>query len=530
MTNTPAKLGLLGAALLLCGHAAAFRVMPSLNCYKTESDPNAVSRAAEFKSDGAWFITQNSDFTDAQWRSIFETLGGRPVSEDNPESSKSYDDYVRIMGEPPADAMCYNETGGLPGGTLLSDAQIDAQYQSHGNRPIVCLTRSYGGPWRTETDRCLKNPKVHGICMEYVKEALLENINAPAEGIRAILKEHKRVYLLLHAAGDGWTLDENKRILENLNAWCPEAMKSPEVFLVYQNYHAAPEGWFGPGGVKEAIAQACAMPSYTGGSDGAPSGPPPLTPGEIQTLNVPNLPPIGLWGLNVQYPAPTLLVLSATIQESLGDPYYRQCGNALAERGYLLISLDLPGHGVAQRADEPVGLAAWRARSDQNEDFIAPFTGSARRVLDYLVGAGYADANRIAACGTSRGGFMALQCAAADPRIQAVAAFAPVTDLMALREFNGAANTDHVATLSLPYRAESLAGRSLWLIIGDRDERVSTDACIAFARQVTKLSLENEKPADVTLIVQPESKGHTTPAGAPEKAAAWIGERLGGNG
>ncbi len=186
------------------------------------------------------------------------------MSEDNPESSKSYDDYVRIKGAPPEDAMCYNETGGLPGGTLLSDSQIDVQFKSHGNRPIICLTRSYGGPWRTETDRCLKNTKLRGICLEYVKKALLENINAPAEGIRAVLKARKRVYILLHAAGDGWTLEENKKIIENLNAWCPEAMQNENVYLVYQNYSAEAEGWFGPGGVKEAIDQACEMPNYTG--------------------------------------------------------------------------------------------------------------------------------------------------------------------------------------------------------------------------------------------------------------------------
>jgi len=252
----------------------------------------------------------------------------------------------------------------------------------------------------------------------------------------------------------------------------------------------------------------------------------PIAPGEVQILNPPDLPSIGLWGTQVHYPAPTLLVFSATIDESLDNPYFRQCGNALAEQGYLLVSLDLPGHGIDQRKGEPGGLGAWRVRSDQDEDFVAPFTANVTKVLDYLIESGYTDPDRIAACGTSRGGFIALQCAAADPRIKATAAFAPVTDLMALREFSGASNIDHVANLSLLSRAESLAGRSLWIAIGDRDDRVSTDATVAFARQVTNVSLAREKPADVTLIVQPEPKGHTTPKGAPEEAAKWIAERL----
>ena len=244
--------------------AWAFYVMPSLNSYKKEKVENAAVRLAELKSDGVWFITQNSDFKDSEWRAAIELLGGCNVSEDNPDSRKSYNDYVRVMNTPPDDSMCYNETGGLPGGTLLNDSQIEVQSQSHGNRPIICLTRSYGGKWRVETDRCLKNPKVRGICMEYVKEALLDNINAPAECIRAVLNENKRVYMLLHAAGDGWTLEENKKIISNLNRWCPKEMQSPDVFLVYQNYSTTTLGWFGSGGVKDAIDQACEMPNYTG--------------------------------------------------------------------------------------------------------------------------------------------------------------------------------------------------------------------------------------------------------------------------
>lgn len=34
------------------------------------------------------------------------------------------------------------------------------------------------------------------------------------------------------------------------------------------------------------------------------------------------------------------------------------------------------------------------------------------------------------------------------------------------------------------------------------------------------------KQADVTLIVQPEPKGHTTPAHSPALAAEWIAEKL----
>ena len=241
-----------------------YQVLVSLNTYKKQSVNGALSRVAELKCDGAWFITMNSDFSDEEWKFIFETLDGRHVSEDNPDGNKSYLDYVRIIGKSPAASFCYNETGGLPGGTQLTDEQIQLQYESHGKKPIVCLTRSYGGLWMTETDRCLRNPKVAGICMEYVKKALLEDINAPAACIKAIRKRNKPVYILLHAEDDGWTLEENRKIIANLNKWCPKEMASDEVYLVYQDYGGDTDAWFGPGGVKEAIRQACDMPSYSG--------------------------------------------------------------------------------------------------------------------------------------------------------------------------------------------------------------------------------------------------------------------------
>ena len=252
----------------------------------------------------------------------------------------------------------------------------------------------------------------------------------------------------------------------------------------------------------------------------------PVLKGEVVQVNFRDGYDVSLWGTNVTYPAPTLFVFSATIEESLGDPYYRQCGNRLAEKGFLLASLDLPGHGTAHRENEPEGLAAWRHRSDREDHFVSRFTTNFKIILDLLIENGYSDPARIAVCGTSRGGFMALQATAVDQRIRATAAFAPVTALSALREFKGASNTDHIDALSLYSRANRLAGRSLWLVIGDRDERVGTDDCIAFARRVTTLSLEQSKPADVTLIVQPEPKGHTTPEGSPDKAAEWILSRL----
>ena len=234
----------------------------------------------------------------------------------------------------------------------------------------------------------------------------------------------------------------------------------------------------------------------------------------------------GVWGDKSAAPAPTLFVLGNTIEETLGDPYYRQSGNLLAEEGYLCVSVDLPCHGLQKRLDEPNGLDGWRFRAQRDEDFVAETVSRLKRVLDHLIETGRTDAHKVAACGTSRGGFIALHFAARDDRVKCVAAFAPVTDLEVLREFNGLDQHPRTLSLAVSHQAEKLAGRAVWLVIGDQDRRVGTDNTISLARQITSASLEKKVPSQVELHVMPEPRGHTTPTGAAEEAAAWIGRRV----
>jgi dienelactone hydrolase len=234
----------------------------------------------------------------------------------------------------------------------------------------------------------------------------------------------------------------------------------------------------------------------------------------------------GIWPKAPDKPAPTLFILGSTIDGTLGSAYFRQAGNTLAERGYLCVSIDLPCHGQEQKSGEPEGIAGWRARAEKGEDFIKGMTDRLTAVLDDLVKRGWTDPQRVAACGTSRGGFSAVHFAAAEPRVRCVAAYAPVTELTVVREFLGAEDNAVLKKLSLERQADRLAGRAVWLIIGDRDDRVSTDHSVQFARAVTKESLKQKVPALVDLHVVVEPQGHTTPKGAAELSAAWIDEQL----
>ena len=246
----------------------------------------------------------------------------------------------------------------------------------------------------------------------------------------------------------------------------------------------------------------------------------------VQTYKTESGVQFGSWGELPGEPVATLFVLASTIEETLGSDYFRQSGNELSKQGYLLISIDLPCHGKQHRSGEPKGLAGWPYRCLHGENFVDETNKRLSAILDYLIKQGHTDPQKIAICGTSRGGYLALQFAAYDSRVKAVAAFAPVTDLAALREFQGIEKNAIVQSLALSNQAENLAGRPVWIVIGDRDKRVGTDHAISLARRITNASLAKKMDSKVEFHVIAEPLGHTVPKGSAGQAAKWISRHL----
>jgi len=197
-------------------------------------------------------------------------------------------------------------------------------------------------------------------------------------------------------------------------------------------------------------------------------------------------------------PAPTLLLLASTGESTLATEPYRRVGALLHAQGWNVVSLDLPCHGAQRRKGEPPQLAGWAARTARGEDIAADLCARVNKVLDHLVKSRVADPDRIAAAGTSRGGFMAFQAAAADPRIRAVAGFAPVTDLLALTEFADLKSNALAQQLALVNVAEKLSDRAAWITIGNRDGRVGTDRATAFAKALTRAAEQKKLRARQT--------------------------------
>jgi pimeloyl-ACP methyl ester carboxylesterase len=247
---------------------------------------------------------------------------------------------------------------------------------------------------------------------------------------------------------------------------------------------------------------------------------------EIEIRQTPDGVEYGLWGNLESRNAPTIFILAGEIEKTLGSSYYRQCGNELTQLGYRCVSLDLPAHGNRSHDATKSGLAGWRLLADEGVDFVAANNARLSSVLDHLIDTGLTNPEFVSACGTSRGGFLAIHFAAHDSRIRAVAAFAPVTDPAQLNEFAGASENPLVRKISLEQKAEELAGRGVWLVIGDQDERVNTRSAIQFASAVSAAAADKKIDSRLELHIMPEPGGHKTPAGSAGRAAEWIHNQL----
>ena len=89
----------------------------------------------------------------------------------------------------------------------------------------------------------------------------------------------------------------------------------------------------------------------------------------------------GLWNQTSDKPAPVLLVLASTIDTTLGQAYFRQCGNELARQSWISVSIDLPCHGKQAREGEPSGLGGWSYRLAKDEDIVYQCINEALRFL-----------------------------------------------------------------------------------------------------------------------------------------------------
>lgn len=246
----------------------------------------------------------------------------------------------------------------------------------------------------------------------------------------------------------------------------------------------------------------------------------PAAESQVQTGTTRDGIRFGCIGEKPAAPAPTVFFLGGAVEDSLVGPEYSEAIRTLGP-GILCVTLDLPGFGQDRREGEPGSIPTWRYRLDRGEDVTAGFVRRASAVLDHLIAERFTEPARVAAFGTSRGGFISFHFAAGDRRVSHVAGFAPVTDLFALTEFAKMTNEQPARALGAVRIADRLTDRKLWIIIGSTDFRVSTHRTIEFTGRVVEAALAQGRPPMIELHVQP-SDGHRVPPASYESGARWL--------
>ncbi|HTI49757.1 MAG TPA: alpha/beta fold hydrolase [Planctomycetaceae bacterium] len=241
-----------------------------------------------------------------------------------------------------------------------------------------------------------------------------------------------------------------------------------------------------------------ALSGGMGAMKSATADEPPLPP--IRTLQTAGGIPFAILGDKPAAPGPTLFVFASEMRTTLTNEDGGRLGHLLARKGFLCVSLDLPCHGADVRPGEnPSDLRGWRTRLEEGENFVATFAAKVSQVLDHLIAEKYTDPDSVGVAGTSRGGFIALHCAAVDSRLKYVVAFAPVTHLPALTEFAGTDKSEPVLALSVSRAADKLVGRPIWMVIGNNDVRVGTEHCLTLLQELVKKSAATVTPVPVEL-------------------------------
>ena len=217
---------------------------------------------------------------------------------------------------------------------------------------------------------------------------------------------------------------------------------------------------------------------------------------------------------------PALLIhLTLTAAQGLELDPFAIVPRAFLAAGHCVASFDLPNHGrMVDRYGE--GLTGMAAAFADGCDVFRPAVETGSALID-AYRQRIAPSGPVIASGISRGALVALHLAASDARIEVAAAFAPVTDLRALREFDSLADAPIVDDVSALALAPRLLTRPVLLTINQTDDRVSTSACVEFFD-----ALKGSSPRDDlhALWIDPGA-GHSVADTTYDAGAKWLLDR-----
>lgn len=225
---------------------------------------------------------------------------------------------------------------------------------------------------------------------------------------------------------------------------------------------------------------------------------------------------------NLNTPQPVLFVFALDIARTFdpGAPY-NALGREMAACGWLIVTLDVPGHGEDHRIGEPEELLAWQHRLNNGEDIVSYHVRRVQSVLNHLQENGHvSDSRGIACTGTSRGGFLAMWTCICDARFTHSAPMSPVINLSdVLGGLNLPPAIAHLNSL-YTYR-ENLSLKKTRIYIGWNDTAVHTQNSVTLMRCIASFN------PHACAVEIGDSVGHQTPVISPISASKWLASEMG---
>lgn len=212
-------------------------------------------------------------------------------------------------------------------------------------------------------------------------------------------------------------------------------------------------------------------------------------------------------------PLPAVFYFALSGSDSLTLDPFNQFVQYLEDSPIRCFSFTLPGHGPGLKKENAIHFVA--EAFEKGEDLFEPFFESCLENIQYLIDNNWIDPDKIAVAGLSRGGYFASLLALRDERIKTIIAFAPITQISFL--IPKAAQYD--------LTCYDFTSKTLRFYIGNRDQRVSTDLCFQFIRQVADQAFEKGiRSPQAELIITPSIgyMGHGTAPSTFQDGANWL--------
>jgi hypothetical protein len=222
-------------------------------------------------------------------------------------------------------------------------------------------------------------------------------------------------------------------------------------------------------------------------------------------------------------PLPSVFYFALSAQESLTVDPFNQPVAFLSRHPVRIFSVDLPFHGEGLLAVD--ALQGWADAFGRKEPILPDFFERVIQSIRLLLREDVLIPGQIAAAGLSRGGFVASHIAAQIEEIPYLLTFAPLTELKKAKEFLAVPPSSLLDALDLNLLTSKLCEKKIRTYIGNRDTRVSTDACYQWVRSLIEAAFEKKiRSPHIELILKPSigHQGHGTSLESFEEGAAWL--------